>query len=140
MKTLRRAVYTSILTFLPFVTQASTIASSMVPITESAQSFSTTIGVPQPYFGVTLDVIAKGDYGKQRGETFVFKLDDSEILNWQWDTGPQTIENYEDFDYTLSGTVFIDQTIWDAVATDGMVNISWINGERSEERRVGKEC
>jgi hypothetical protein len=79
------------------------------------------------YTDVTLSILAKGDYGRYGDETISFYIDNIFITTWSSATAPKSVTNYEDYDYTLSGSVALTAAQWQTISSDNKMTVKWVN-------------
>ena len=124
---------------------AALITSNTTSILTEGQAYAETFVLDgSSYSDVVLSLTAKGDYGWSTGsefETIDFYIDGTQVAHWinshdvdvnetplEVTSGISIVENFYEFDYTLSGDISISNALWESFAADGEINISWING------------
>lgn len=106
------------------------IASDVTSISSTGQSYNQTTGIFGNYTDVKLNLTAKGDYGTYgTKENIRFYIDGTQLLDWTWNTsGINVTQNYNNYDYTLQGSVSLSTALWSSISADSQLNISWVNG------------
>ena len=109
---------------------ATLIASDSTDIDWTAQTYEKdfTVGIGA-YSNVTLDLFAKGDYGIFSNEWIKFYIGGILLADWTYTTpGITVVNNKTSWDYTLSGTVSIADTLYNDLIGDQQLKVSWVNG------------
>ena len=112
---------------------AAVIADDTTPVIQDGQTYSRTFALDgTTYTGVKVALTAKGDYGFNYGgfnEYFDFMIDGTQYAHWSSTNGGPTnvVENFQDFDYTLTGVLSLTDAQWAEIAKDKAVTISWRN-------------
>lgn len=97
-------------------------------INTTAQSNTTSFALDgKNYTDVTLSILAKGDYGRYGDESISFYIDNIFITTWNSVTAPKSVTNYEDYDYTLSGSVALTAAQWATISSDKNMTVKWVN-------------
>ena len=113
---------------------AGVIATNTTPITTSAQAYSQAfnlVGASQT--DVRLSITAKGDYGFNYSgfnEYLDFFIDGVQLTHWSSTNLPATasaVNNYTDYDYTLTGFIALTAAQWSQFSADNVLNVSWKN-------------
>ncbi|MBT3145640.1 PEP-CTERM sorting domain-containing protein [Neptunomonas phycophila] len=117
------------MTLLSTGVSASMITSNTTAINTSGQSYSSLYNLGGiDYSSVSVDLNIKGDYGYYNDEYFHFYIDGVELASWTYTTSGITVtNNYNNYDYSLSGVINIDDLVWSGFSADDNLLIQWSN-------------
>ncbi|GEA11470.1 hypothetical protein [Alteromonas sp. KUL49] len=112
---------------------AAVITSDFTELTTTGQTYSETVSLNDTYSSVYVDLIIKGDFDNVNVEWFRLFADGNLLAEWNTSTaGLTVVTNSATRDYTLSGTFAIAQSLWDSIAADGLLDVSWAIGPFSD--------
>lgn len=106
------------------------IASAATSVTQQGQGYSNVFNLGEArYSDVTLTIAAHGDYGinlfSQSSKFLDFSIDGVSYAHWNVLQNQGVSWSWPD--YTLVGTIAIDDKTWAAISQDKSMAISWAN-------------
>jgi hypothetical protein len=112
------------------------ITSDSTDITSAGQSYSATLtnSSLSDFSNVTIDFLLEGDYDYS-GENLVFNIEgvSFDLFRGAVNVAAVALEDasndYNSDYYRLTSSVSLEQSVWDNIASDGEINISWENSD-----------
>ena len=134
MKHLTRTAVVAGLLSLSGVAQAAPalteITSDNTEITEAGQSYSSTFSPTEftlsDFSNVTLNLLVQGDYDYEVQEYLTFNIEglyEFVLLRDSTSTWINPDPNY----FKLEASLDIEQSLWNSIAADNVLNITWVN-------------